>query len=77
MEIKTNKTTLQVIVLAAVIIIGSIWIHNIRSGIEYADFECPMCESNEVLKLHSENGTTNYECADCHTKYATYDSYDD
>ena len=76
MKTKSNKKTiLQLIVLVAIIVIGSAWIQSIKSGIEYADFPCPMCDSNEVLKLYSDNNVTDYECADCHTKFAIEEDF--
>lgn len=78
METKTNKTALQVIILAAVIIFGFAWIHSIKSNIEYADFECPVCGSCEVLKLHTDDdGNTDYKCPDCHTEYTSYNQHND
>ena len=40
--------------------------NRLRSNINYVDFDCPKCGSNEVLDLgHDIDGMTRAKCADC------------
>ena len=49
-----------------VVIVGAIHINRLRSNINYVDFDCPKCGSNEVLDLGQDiDGTTKAKCADC------------
>ena len=48
------------------IIVAAVHINRLRSNINYVDFDCPKCGSNEVLDLGQDiDGTTKAKCADC------------
>ena len=67
MKLKATKSDylkLGFIILA--IIVAAIHISHLRSNIDYVDFDCPKCGSNEVLDLGEDiDGTTRAKCADC------------
>ena len=61
---KRDYLKLGFIILA--IIVGAIRINRLRSNINYVDFDCPKCGSNEVLDLGQDiDGMTKAKCADC------------
>ena len=61
---KSNYLKLGFIILA--IIVAAIHINRLRSNINYVDFDCPKCGSNEVLNLGQDiDGLTRAKCADC------------
>ena len=61
---KNDYLKLGFIILA--IIVGAIHINRLRSNINYVDFDCPKCGSNEVLNLGQDiDGMTRAKCADC------------
>ena len=61
---KSDYLKLGFIILT--VIVAAVHINRLRSNIDYADFDCPKCGSNEVLNLGQEiDGTTKAKCADC------------
>lgn len=61
-----NLDFLKVFILLFVIVLGFIYVNNIKKDIKYADFECPQCGSDEVLDLGDDiHGRQHYQCADC------------
>lgn len=59
----------EIALLAAIIVLGSIWISHLNAQIDYADTECPVCGSCEVLDFgESEHGERCY-CYDCETEF--------
>ena len=49
-----------------VIIVVAVHISHLRSNINYVEFDCPKCASNEVLDLGQDiDRTTKAKCADC------------
>ena len=61
---KSDYIKLGFIIL--VVIVGAIHISHLRSNIDYVDFDCPKCGSNEVLDLGQDiDGTTKAKCAGC------------
>ena len=45
----------EIALLAAIIVLGSIWISHLKAQIDYADTECPVCGSCEIHKLKVSN----------------------
>ena len=61
---KSDYLKLGFIILT--VIVAAVHINRLRSNIDYADFDCPKCGSNEVLDLgHDIDGMTRAKCADC------------
>ena len=67
MKTKATKSDyLKLGFIILVVIVGAIHINRLRSNINYADFDCPKCGSNEVLDLGQDiDGMTRAKCADC------------
>ena len=67
MKTKATKSDyLKLGFIILVVIVGAIHINRLRSNINYVDFDCPKCGSNEVLDLGQDiDGTTKAKCADC------------
>ena len=62
----TKNDYLKLGFIILVVIVGAIHINRLRSNINYVDFDCPKCGSNEVLDLGQDiDGTTKAKCADC------------
>ena len=62
----TKSDYLKLGFIILVIIVGAIHINRLRSNINYVDFDCPKCGSNEVLDLGQDiDGLTKAKCADC------------
>lgn len=62
----TKNDYLKLGFIILVVIVGAIHINRLRSNINYVDFDCPKCGSNEVLELGQDiDGTTKAKCADC------------
>ena len=67
MKTKATKSDyLKLGFIILVVIVGAIHINRLRSNINYVDFDCPKCGSNEVLDLCQDiDGLTRAKCADC------------
>ena len=67
MKTKVTKSDyLKLGFIILVISVGAVHISHLRSNINYVDFDCPKCGSNEVLELgHDIDGLTRAKCADC------------
>ena len=67
MKTKASKSDyLKLGFIILVVIVGAIHINRLRSNINYVDFDCPKCGSNEVLDLGQDiDGLTKAKCADC------------
>ena len=67
MKIKATKSDyLKLGFIILVIIVAAIHINRLRTNINYVDFDCPKCGSNEVLDLgEGIDGMTRAKCADC------------
>ena len=62
----TKNDYLKLGFIILVVIVGAIHINRLRSNINYVDFDCPKCGSNEVLNLGQDiDGLTRAKCADC------------
>ena len=67
MKTKATKSDyLKLGFIILVVIVAAIHISHLRSNINYVDFDCPKCGSNEVLNLGQDiDGTTKAKCAGC------------
>ena len=67
MKTKASKSGyLKLGFIVFVVIVAAIQINHLRSNIDYVDFDCPKCGSNEVLDLGQDiDGMTKAKCADC------------
>ena len=67
MKTKATKSDyLKLGFIILVVIVGAVYISNLRSNIDYVDFDCPKCGSNEVLDLgQGIDGMARAKCADC------------
>ena len=62
----TKNDYLKLGFIILVVIVGAIHINRLRRNINYVDFDCPKCGSNEVLDLGEDiDGTTKAKCAGC------------
>ena len=62
----TKRDYIKLGFIILVIITSVIHINHLRSNIDYVDFDCPKCGSNEVLDLGEDiDGMTKAKCADC------------
>ena len=62
----TKNDYLKLGFVILVVIVGAIHINRLRCNINYVDFDCPKCGSNEVLNLGDDiDGMTKAKCADC------------
>ena len=62
----TKRDYIKLGFIILVVIVGAIHINRLRSNINYVDFDCPKCGSNEVLHLGDDiDGMTRAKCADC------------
>lgn len=61
---KSDYLKLGFIILTLVVV--AVHISHLRSNIDYVDFDCPKCGSNEVLNFGEDiDGMTKTKCADC------------
>ena len=61
----TKNDYLKLGFIILVVIVGAIHINRLRSNINYVDFDCPKCGSNEVLDLGQDiDGMTKAKCSD-------------
>ena len=61
---KSDYLKLGFIILT--VIVAAVHVNRLRSNIDYVDFDCPKCGSNEVLNLGQDiDGLTRAKCADC------------
>ena len=61
---KSDYIKLGFIIL--VVIVAAVHISHLRSNIDYVDFDCLKCGSNEVLNFGEDiDGMTRAKCADC------------
>ena len=67
MKTKTSKSDyLKFGFIILAIIVAAIHISHLRGNIDYVDFDCPKCGSNEVIDLGQDiDGMTRAKCADC------------
>ena len=62
----TKNDYLKLGFIILVVIVAAFHISRLRSNIDYVDFDCPKCGSNEVLDLGQDiDGLTKAKCADC------------
>ena len=55
----------QVIALLAVIVLGGLWIRSEKAKVAYADTDCPVCGSSEVLDFGQTERGQHCHCYDC------------
>ena len=55
----------QVIALLAVIVLGGLWIRSEKANVAYADTDCPVCGSSEVLDFGQTERGQHCHCYDC------------
>lgn len=55
----------QLALLAALLILGTIWVRSIKAQVAYADTDCPVCGSNEVLDFGETDKGQHCHCYDC------------
>jgi len=55
----------QIIILTALITAGLLWIKSEKAKVNYADFACPVCGSEEVLDFGDSARGQHYSCYDC------------
>ena len=55
----------QLALLAALLILGTIWVRSIKAQVAYADTDCPVCGSNEVLDFGETDMGQHCHCYDC------------
>ena len=67
MKTKATKSDyLKLGFIILVIIVAVVHISHLRSNINYVDFDCPKCGSNEGLNRGDDiDGMTRAKCADC------------
>ena len=67
MKTKATKSDyLKLGFIILVIIVTAVHINRLRSNINYVDFDCPKCGSNEVLDPGEDiDGMTKAKCAGC------------
>lgn len=64
----------QLVLLAAMIVLGVIYVNNQKSQIDYVDMPCPNCEGVEVLNFgYNDNGEQKCHCADCGLDFSIID----
>ena len=62
----TKNDYLKLGFIILVVIVGAVHINRLIGNINYVDFDCPKCGSNEVLDLGQDiDGMTRAKCADC------------
>lgn len=60
----------QIVALLAAIVLGGVWIQHQKAQVDYVDDPCPVCGSNEVLDLGTdEDGRQHARCFDCKADY--------
>ncbi len=62
-----EKILLTVAVVALCVALG--WVKSLKAQVDYADFNCPTCGSNEVLDYGETHHGTHYQCYDCKTEF--------
>ena len=67
MKTKATKSDyLKLGFIILVVIVAAVHISHLRSNIDYVDFDCLKCGSNEVLNFGEDiDGMTRAKCADC------------
>lgn len=63
----------QLIALAAVIILGGLWIKSEKAKVAYADTDCPVCGSSEVLDFGTSENGQKCHCYDCGREFYILD----
>ena len=62
----TKNDYLKLGFIILVVIVAAVHISHFRSNIDYVDFDCLKCGSNEVLNFGEDiDGMTRAKCADC------------
>ena len=67
----------QVIALIAVIVLGGIWIKSEKAKVAYADTDCPVCGSSEVLDFGETEHGQKCHCYDCRAEFYITKVYED
>ncbi len=63
----------QVVILLAVIVLGIVWIQYEKSQVTYSETSCPMCGSEEVLDLGSDQRGNHCRCYSCKQDFYVHD----
>ena len=59
------KKQLALLAALALLILGTIWVRSIKAQVAYADTDCPVCGSNEVLDFGETDKGQHCHCYDC------------
>lgn len=66
----------QIIILVVMIILGTLWVNNIKSRVKYVDTECPVCYGCEILDFgYNDIGEQKCHCADCGIEFTIYEEF--
>lgn len=62
----SKKTKLEITAFAMFFLFAGLYIYNVKRHIHYADFQCPICGSSEVVETGINiEGEPTYECMGC------------
>jgi transposase-like protein len=68
------RNKIKIVLSAATVIILIYFISafvNTAAAVKYADFECPVCNSDFVLDYGTDfEGTHNYQCYECKVQFS-------
>lgn len=66
----------KIIILTALIISAAVYVGHLKSEINYADIDCPICGGDEVLDFGTDDsGAQKCHCADCGVEFIMYDEF--
>lgn len=53
------------------------WVQHLKAQVSYADFNCPVCGSDDVLDFGETDHGRHSQCYDCKAEFYTTPAYDD
>lgn len=53
------------------------WVQHLKAQVSYADFNCPVCGSDEVLDFGDSELGKKCHCYDCKTEFYITENYSD
>ena len=69
---KTDSILIAVGIFVIVLLIG--WVQHLKAQVAYADFNCPVCGSDEVLDFGETEYGRHSQCFDCKTEFYTQET---
>jgi len=72
-----KKQSILLAVMLAKLILLAGWAHSLKAQVAYADIDCPVCGSDEVLDFGESELGQKCHCYDCKTEFYITENYSD